>query len=118
MANYQNNMRYGKMRNSYSQPWQNYNNNSMQTRESCNCASAGETQSFENRGEMRMQDECIRQETREITIRERFSDMPLAMAYVQWQEWCDIYEIDKGFHRGTIFAQLDKPFWGRGGCNR
>lgn len=43
-------------------------------------------------------------------------NMPLAMAYVPWQEWCSLYEADKGFHRGTIFEELDKPFRGIGGC--
>ena len=42
--------------------------------------------------------------------------MPLAMAYVPWQEWCDIYEADKGFCHGTIFKELNKPFRGTGGC--
>lgn len=42
--------------------------------------------------------------------------MPLAMAYVPWQEWCSLYEADKGFLRGTIFEELDKPFRGIGGC--
>ena len=44
------------------------------------------------------------------------SGMPLAMAYVPWQEWRNLYETEKGFHRGTIFAELDKPFLGMGGC--
>lgn len=42
--------------------------------------------------------------------------MPLAMAYVPWQEWCNIYEADKGFCHGTIFKELNKPFRGIGGC--
>ena len=44
--------------------------------------------------------------------------MPLAMAYVPWQIWQRIYEAVKGFCRGTIFEELDKPFHGMGGCNR
>lgn len=43
------------------------------------------------------------------------SDMPgksLAMAYVPWQSWRDIYDFDKGFCVGTIFAELNKPFEG------
>ena len=43
---------------------------------------------------------------------------PLAMAYVPWQNWKKIYDIEKGFSRGTIFEELDKPFLGRGGCNQ
>ena len=44
------------------------------------------------------------------------SHMPIAMAYVPWQVWQDIYDAEKGFHRGTIFQELDKPFLGMGGC--
>ena len=43
--------------------------------------------------------------------------MPIAMAYVPWQSWRHIYEAGKGFHRGTIFEELDLPFKGKGGCN-
>lgn len=43
------------------------------------------------------------------------SEMPLAMAYVPWQMWRNIYETEKGFCRGTIFEELDKPFRGMGG---
>lgn len=41
---------------------------------------------------------------------------PLAMAYVPWQRWCETYEPAAGFHRGTIFPELDLPFLGGGGC--
>lgn len=43
-----------------------------------------------------------------------FTDQPisLAMAYVPTQKWEDLYESSLGFARGTIFAQLDKPFIG------
>ena len=44
------------------------------------------------------------------------SVMPVAMAYVPWQEWHDIYPAEKALHRGTIFEELDKPFLGIGGC--
>ncbi len=42
--------------------------------------------------------------------------MPLAMAYVPWQTWQNLYNAEKGFCRGTIFEELDKPFKGTGGC--
>ena len=38
----------------------------------------------------------------------------VGMAYVPDQKWHDIYRIDYGFFRGTIFAELDKP-WLAGG---
>lgn len=49
---------------------------------------------------------------------DELSSMPLAMAYVPWQEWQNIYEAEKGFHCGTIFEELNMPFNGirMGGC--
>lgn len=44
------------------------------------------------------------------------SGLPLAMAYVPWQEWNSVYEIEKGLQCGTIFKELNKPFRGTGGC--
>ena len=51
---------------------------------------------------------------------DELNGMPLAMAYVPWQEWRNLYEAEKGFHKGTIFEELDKPFRGigMGGCCR
>lgn len=48
---------------------------------------------------------------------DRLEGMPIAMAYVPWQSWKRIYEAGEGFHRGTIFEELDLPFCGKGGCN-
>lgn len=48
--------------------------------------------------------------------RDSITDMPLAMAYVPWQRWQNIYDAEKGFCRGTIFQELDLPFFGVGGC--
>jgi len=45
-----------------------------------------------------------------------FEDIPLAMAYVPWQKWQNIYDAEKGFCNGTIFQDLDLPFYGVGGC--
>lgn len=43
------------------------------------------------------------------------SDPTVAMAYVPFQQWGEIYESSKGLERGTIFPDLDKPFLcGRG----
>lgn len=35
------------------------------------------------------------------------------MAFVPWQEWKDVYDMEKGLERGTIFEELDKPYLGR-----
>jgi len=37
------------------------------------------------------------------------------MAYVPWQDWEEVYDMDRAFHCGTIFPELNKPFVGRGG---
>lgn len=42
--------------------------------------------------------------------------LPVAMTYVPWQDWKCPYDPLKGLMRGTIFADLDKPFLGKGGC--
>lgn len=44
--------------------------------------------------------------------------MPLAMAYVPWQIWRNLYDVEKGFSCGTIFEELNKPFRGSGGWQR
>lgn len=47
---------------------------------------------------------------------DELAGMPVAMAYVPWQRWCNLFDAEKGFRRGTIFQELDKPFRGIGGC--
>ncbi|QDW73758.1 spore coat associated protein CotJA [Lachnospiraceae bacterium KGMB03038] len=50
--------------------------------------------------------------------RDPIAGMPLAMAYVPWQEWGSLCDARQGFCRGTIFEDLNKPFQGMGGCRR
>ena len=42
----------------------------------------------------------------------------LAMVYSPYQEWQNIYNGEKALENGTLFAELDKPFYGKrkGGC--
>ena len=43
-----------------------------------------------------------------------FPDDPaFAIAYVRWQEMDRVCEPEDGYARGTIFPELDKPFYGR-----
>lgn len=42
--------------------------------------------------------------------------LPIAMAYVPWQNWEKILCQEKALHVGTIFEELNKPFLGMGGC--
>lgn len=44
------------------------------------------------------------------------NNMPIGMAYVPWQHWNELYEIEKGFKAGTIFPELNKPYVGRRCC--
>jgi hypothetical protein len=37
---------------------------------------------------------------------------PLAMAYVPFQQWLSTYDENTAFNQGTIFPQLDFPFYG------
>lgn len=97
MATYQNNMRYGRMGTGGLQQRQNYNSRTP-VREVCN----------ETNVRIQNCEECPKE----------FPGFPVAMAYVSWQSWCEIYETGKGLHRGTIFQELDLPFLGKGGCNR
>ena len=47
--------------------------------------------------------------------RDELRGMPLAMAYVPWQELGCTYEPMQALRAGTIFPELDKPFYGRRG---
>jgi hypothetical protein len=39
--------------------------------------------------------------------------MEPAMSYVPWQKWENIYNMEEGLQKGTIFEDLDKPYIGR-----
>ncbi len=45
------------------------------------------------------------------------SNMPLslAMAYVPFQDFVELYEPDEALAQGTLFRELDKPFYGQRG---
>ncbi|MGN0418142.1 MULTISPECIES: spore coat associated protein CotJA [Anaerostipes] len=44
--------------------------------------------------------------------------MVVAMQYVPWQHWNQIYCPEEGLRYGTIFPELNKPFYGKGACRR
>ena len=41
------------------------------------------------------------------------NDRPLAMAYVPYQEFEDLYADDEALYNGTLFRKLNLPFVGR-----
>ena len=47
--------------------------------------------------------------------RDMLYGMPLAMGYVPWQNFECTYEPAQALQVGTIFPELDKPFYGRRG---
>ena len=49
---------------------------------------------------------------------DKLSGLSIAMAYVPWQEWRSLYEVEKGFRCGTIVAELNLPFCWKGGSPR
>ena len=40
------------------------------------------------------------------------AEVSVAMAYVPFQQWCDVYNSDKALCQGTVFPVLDLPFMG------
>ena len=40
--------------------------------------------------------------------------MPLAVPFVQWQRWENVFDPDTALRHGTIFPELDLPFCGSG----
>lgn len=40
-------------------------------------------------------------------------EFSLAMAYIPLQQKLKIYPDDEGFDKGTIFPELNKPFYGK-----
>ena len=38
---------------------------------------------------------------------------PLSMVYAPWQNFDNLYDLDKALNQGTVFAELDLPFSGR-----
>lgn len=45
-------------------------------------------------------------------------DTPLAMAYVPYQTWGNTYPENVALEKGTIFEELDLPFYGKEGVSR
>jgi len=44
---------------------------------------------------------------------DKLSGLSIAMAYVPWQKWQNIYKPENALYAGTIFQDLDLPFTGR-----
>ena len=47
---------------------------------------------------------------------EYIDKFPVAMAYVPWQHFGSVYDLEKALQIGTIFPELNMPFLGKRGC--
>lgn len=83
-----------------------YQAQELQRRPSCGCRQPG-----------RQIDRPVmeRRERETGTAGRYLGGLPIAMAYVPWQEWRNILDVEKGFRCGTIFHELYQPFLGAGG---
>ena len=59
---------------------------------------------------------CVNEHPAETCPLDLLNGLSIAMAYVPCQKWRKLYSLEKSFHKGTIFEELDKPFSGTGGC--
>ena len=45
-------------------------------------------------------------------VNDPLAGMPLGMAYVPWQRFCNLYEGCEALYHGTLFKDLDLDFYG------
>ena len=92
-----------------------YVNNQMMPRMQQGCDAGGNARRMDNCescGNARMmhqQADCGN------SMHDELRGMPLAMGYVPWQNFGCTYEAMEGLQAGTIFPELEKPFYGRRG---
>lgn len=96
----------------------NYNmRNNMQSKMHSGMHSNMHNRSMENRSNIvtRENNDCNKTNKHDDCnkMKEHVDHMAPGMSYVPWQKWEEIYDMKKGFERGTIFCQLDKPYVGR-----
>lgn len=90
-----------------------YNNPDYMRRNNCGCQpSMQNVQAVQTECQMPKRTTCCDDRTEYDAL----AGLPIAMAYVPWQEWYAVCDVKKGFQCGTIFEELNKPFKGIGGC--
>lgn len=70
-------------------------------RRNCGCAGSGNTG---------RKSACASNRCR-IHGEDKLAGLPLAMAYIPMQEWRNLYDLESGFGQGTLFKELDFPFY-------
>lgn len=93
------------------------------SKQDCNCNNRGYNRMPGNRYRQPVKDRCgdiedIIDECKEEKCGyEDIDSFPLAMAYVPWQCWNEVFDAHRGLEEGTIFPELVKPFLGaKCGC--
>ena len=92
-------------------PNYNYRSNDYMRRSQCQRPVPPPTPRVEREYVTREEEKPIRK-----CMHDPLNGMPVAMAYIPWQEFHNLYASEKALHHGTIFEELDKPFCGKGGC--
>ena len=88
----------------------------VRTQNSCDpCGNARTQNACDTCGNVRTQNSCDSCGNGRAGRHDELRGMPLAMGYVPWQNFECTYEPMQGLRAGTIFPELDKPFYGRRG---
>lgn len=61
---------------------------------------------------------CPAQTRSEGSMYDSLQGLPLAMAYVPYQQFTQTFSLDYALQAGTIFPELCKPFCGKRGMKR
>ena len=80
-----------------------YNTNN----EKCDLKETGYTCKFKKNNNCCKPNNC----SCEKFVQPDLSSYPLSMIYSPYQEFDDLYELEEGFNKGTIFRKLDYPFY-------
>ena len=94
------------------------NNNMMHQREMMNQREMMYQRNMQPRMKDHCDDGCDRRTLCEDDYsrgRDMLYGVPLTMGYVPWQNFECTYEPAQALQAGTIFPELDKPFYGRRG---
>ena len=92
-----------------------YINNQMMTRMKNSCDTCENTRVMNNCDTCGSQRMTHQHEDCGTSYSDELRGMPIAMAYVPWQNFGCTYEAMEGLQAGTIFPELEKPFYGRKG---
>lgn len=85
---------------------------------SCDNTGCGNVQTIRDEKGRSMEVECVckvkteKSCHKEDAMEKLGGRFPIAMAYVPWQQWGELYDAEYGLMQGTIFKDLNKIFCG------